>query len=650
MPQPSDREAILRRMEGKEFLSADMPPESMNTEKRTVDCVFFTGIDIPRVDWWTGEPYTLRFEPGGADLSLLNNGAPVLDNHSSWDGSASQKGKVERAWRDGRDWKASLRFSKRKSVDDLWADIEDRIVTKFSMGVEILEKKKSTEKQDGKETALVTATKWRPFELSVAAIPADFGTTTLSAQAGGETRATARKEKEMAETSGQTGIAQDDENTQSAARAALEEQLNKGKELGITAELGRVKTLMQVGGVCGLPQSFVQKHIDNRTSVDEFRRLAIDEQAKRATQYHDTPAGRVMMTRDETDTRRELMSVAMFGMMSPKDRKDDINNPFTGLSIFQMAEESVRRQHGLHGIPKKAAVVELSMQQTSDFANVLESTARKQLQARYAYANPTYRLWTKRSTTPDFKTMTRPRLGEAPIFLTVAEGAQITIGTMADSKESYALATYGRGVSFTRQMLINDDLGAFNDLIGAFGVQAARLENKTVYAILTTNGNMSDSTTLFHADHGNSGTGVIGNTALDAMFTSFATQTGIDGVSVLNLVPRFLIVPAAKSATANAALMAIGPSVKASDQNWFAGRLTAIADAELDGTSTAAWYGACDPADAPGIEYCHLEGAEGPQFIRKENDQAVLGVQFYAYLDFAAKAIDWRPLYYSTGA
>lgn len=449
----------------------------------------------------------------------------------------------------------------------------------------------------------------------------------------------------------QTGKQARDEDTQQAAQTLLEEQLAVGKQLGIAAELARIKSILQVRETLSLPLDFAQKHIEAGTNIDEFRKLAIDKQADDVLKgIHDTPTGRVMVSRDETVTRRELMTTAVFGMMNPRERKEDRNNPFIGLSIFQIAQESVRRQFGLAGVPNKARVVELSMQNTADFSNVLENSARKQLQARYQYANPTYRLWTKRTTTPDFKTMSRPRIGEAPVFIGVPEGAQITLGTMADSKESYALATYGRGVSFTRQMLINDDLGAFNDLIGAFGVQAARLENKTVYAILTTNGNMSDNVTLFHADHGNSGTGAIGNTGLDSMFTAMKTQTGIDGVSVLNLTPRFLIVPAAKEATARASLMAIGPNVKATDQNWFAGRLEPVADAELDGTSTTAWYGACDPADAAGIEYCHLEGAEGPQFIRKDNESGVLGIQFYAFLDFAAKAIDWRPLYYSTGS
>jgi hypothetical protein len=96
-------------------------------------------------------------------------------------------------------------------------------------------------------------------------------------------------------------------------------------------------------------------------------------------------------------------------------------------------------------------------------------------------------------------------------------------------------------------------------------------------------------------------------------------------------------------------MMAVGPNVKTSDQNWFAGRLQVVADAELDGTSTSVWYAACNPAIAPAVEYAHLQGAEGPQILRKENEDAILGVQLYAWLDFGAKAVDWRPIYKSSG-
>lgn len=163
---------------GREALSAQTMPGTLNAEERTVDVVWFTGIDVPRMNLWTGEPYTLRFDPKGVDLSNLNNGAPVLNDHSDEEGVEGQKGVVTKAWVDGNQYLATLRFSKRPEVDGIWQDIQDKIIQKFSMGTEILAKRDISAKGDKMKTIL--ATQWRPREISMAPLPADWATTTLS--------------------------------------------------------------------------------------------------------------------------------------------------------------------------------------------------------------------------------------------------------------------------------------------------------------------------------------------------------------------------------------------------------------------------------------------------------------------------------------
>jgi hypothetical protein len=48
------------------------------------------------------------------------------------------------------------------------------------------------------------------------------------------------------------------------------------------------------------------------------------------------------------------------------------------------------------------------------------------------------------------------------------------------------------------------------------------------------------------------------------------------------------------------------------------------------------------------IEYCYLDGNEGV-YIETRNGFEVDGMEIKARLDFAAKAIDFRGLYKSTG-
>lgn len=169
--------------QGRVELAADIAPSTADPEKRTIDCVFFTGVDVPRYSWSEGS-YMLRFDPKGADLSLFNGGAPVCDNH--WMSSVEdQLGVVIKAWKDGSNYLARLQFRRstemtgpRPKADGLWQDIQDGIVSKFSMGVELVEFTDTRDKDS--KLQMRTAMKWKPFELSIAPIPADFGTTTLN--------------------------------------------------------------------------------------------------------------------------------------------------------------------------------------------------------------------------------------------------------------------------------------------------------------------------------------------------------------------------------------------------------------------------------------------------------------------------------------
>jgi hypothetical protein len=69
----------------------------------------------------------------------------------------------------------------------------------------------------------------------------------------------------------------------------------------------------------------------------------------------------------------------------------------------------------------------------------------------------------------------------------------------------------------------------------------------------------------------------------------------------------------------------------------------------LDANSATAWYLAANPNSVDTIEYCYLDGAEGP-VIESEVGFEVDGMSWKCRLDFAAKAIDFRGLLKSAGA
>lgn len=628
----------------------------MDEENRTVEAQFYSGAEILRWSWSRGE-YLLTFLTGSENVRLeaLNKGtAPVLNAHDSF-AMGSQIGVINKGEiRDGAGFAELKYFKEDPEADLVWNKVRQG-ARNVSMGAYVHKMREVEGSEDEDTISRFEAVDWEPIEVSNVPIGADPDAQIQMSFSGRDQdmieveilRAEARTPKEVlmpekgktaGETPAQEKTAVTDEKTIAANAVKLERERVAGiHKLNVPS--------------FNLKPEFVQKLIADEHPIEKARELILDEMASRDERTPTNPVNEdITITRDETETRRELAASVLLNSIHPKKYEVDKDNYFRGMRVKRMAEELLTRG-GVSVLGKdQTEIFALAMQNTADFPYILENVARKQLLTQYEVQDPSYRIWTKQSTTPDFKTMSRTRLSEAPAFLTVPEGGQITIAAMTESRETYAIATYGRGVSFTRQMFINDDLGAFTDLVGQFGTQAAILENTTVYAILNANAAMADGTELFHADHGNLGTGVIGNTALDAGDTAMGKQTGLDGVSILNIRPKYLIVPRAKAVTARMAMVETGPGVKAADQNHFAGMFDVVADAALDGTSAVVWYFAADPAIYPGIEYSHLEGAEGPQIVRKENEQGILGVQLYGYVDFGAKAVDWRSLYKSSGA
>lgn len=496
-----------------------------------------------------------------------------------------------------------------------------------------------------------TVTAKNEWDLSAYAnAPAQLAVAAMAKTQPGATAAQSDVEGAAPETTTPQEVHMDNPNTQGQPNAPSPETI---RAEALKAERERVSQIHALAARHQMDAAFVEAAVTGGSSIDQVRAQILETLADRGNEVNTRGATSAAVTHDATEKRRDMATMALLNRIDASKYQADGQNEFRAMSAIRMAEECLTRSGvSVRGRTANDIAI-MAMQQTSDFPYILENVARKRLMDAYQYATPSYRRWTRKATSPDFKTISRPRLSEAPHMLGVPEGAQITIAPMTETRETYALSTYGRGVSFTRQMLINDDLGAFNDLIGAFGIQAAALENKTVYAILQANPNMSDSVALFdNAGHGNLGSGALGNQAFDDMYGKMAIQKGIDARTILNIMPKFIIVPAAKLGAAQAALVSTTANVKGSDQNRWAGRLEVVSDGELDtnGSGTTVWYAAADPSVHPGIEYAHLEGAEGPQMLREENTQGILGVTLYCWLDFAAKAIDWRPLYKSSGS
>lgn len=74
----SDRHTVELPMQTR--ADVRLMPETSDAEARTIEVVWSTGASVRRRDLWTGKRYdeVLSLDPAHADLSRLNNGAPLL--------------------------------------------------------------------------------------------------------------------------------------------------------------------------------------------------------------------------------------------------------------------------------------------------------------------------------------------------------------------------------------------------------------------------------------------------------------------------------------------------------------------------------------------------------------------------------------------
>ena len=189
---------------------------------------------------------------------------------------------------------------------------------------------------------------------------------------------------------------------------------------------------------------------------------------------------------------------------------------------------------------------------TSDFPAILAAVTNKTLRDAYEAAPRTFPPIARRATAADFKDIHRLQLGEAPQLEKVNESGEFKRGSLGEGKESYRVETWGKVIGITRQVIINDDLDAFTRIPALFGTAAATLESDVVWGIVTSNPNMADGVALFHASHKNLvGTGTALDVAnLGKARAQMAKQTGLDGKTVLNIRPAFLVVPSSLELTA----------------------------------------------------------------------------------------------------
>ena len=176
---------------------------------------------------------------------------------------------------------------------------------------------------------------------------------------------------------------------------------------------------------------------------------------------------------------------------------------------------------------------------------------------------------------------------------------------------------------------------------------------------------MGDTKALFATDHASgrnlaASPGAPAVATLNAAFVNMMTQKGLTTDAIINVQPRYLIVPVALAATAlqlvgSLADPVAGGSSTTGNSNTLniygpngPRPLQVIAEPQLDGASATSWYLSADPAQIDTVEVTFLQGEEAP-VLESEWDFDRDVWKYKVRQTFGVKAIDWRGLFKNAG-
>lgn len=430
----------------------------------------------------------------------------------------------------------------------------------------------------------------------------------------------------------------------------------------VEADRKRQAAIRKLGAQFKMDPDFIERHAAAETTVDQFRAVVLDKLAS-ADSAGPKGTGSVEVTTDEAEAKRLAMTDAIASRMAISGGHK-INVPehargYMNMSVVEVAAECVGYRGLLRTGRQVSEVLERAFSNrsfvgmsTSDFPAIFLDAMNKRLLARYQAAAPTYRRFSAPYTAVDFRAMNVIRAGDFPALQPLGEMGEIKSGKFGESKEQFKVAPYAVRLNISRTMIVNDDLGAIDQILGSAGIRVADWENAKAFEKLLLNSSagptlLTDAKAVFHVDHGNlAGAGTaITIAAVGSGRAAMMKQTTLDGIKA-NFTPSTILTGPDKQTEAEQLLTTITPALIANAVPEGLRRLQPVADANVTGN---AWYLFADPAVAPTFVYGYLEGFEGPRLSSQE-EFGVQGLSAKLEHDFGVEAIDYRGAYRNPGA
>ena len=664
-------------------------PVTVNRAARTVEVVWSTGARARNFV----PPYgpileELDMRPEAVRMDALRSGrAPVLDTHRRA-GTRDVLGRVTAARLEAGRGYATLQFSGADDVEPVWQRVADGTLQSVSVGYRVHRYDPRPDASTGQ--TIHRAVDWEPYEISIVPVPVD-GLAVIRGEGAQGAPATAiepaltiPEEPTMPET---TPASPDpapappaprstphQETTVTVAPAIPPEPTRAAPPapdldaIRAEAERAAVERIAAYEPVLAAARGLVtadmldtmrEAAILDRVSPDVLRGRLWDAFAQSAPRPSLPARPETGPGQDDPASLLDAMAEALAARSMPGYQAPSTGPgagrhvEFMGWRPSDMMGELLRAR-GERNIPRNPTILaERAFHTTSDFPALLSAAANKMLLAAYAPAAPTYRTLFLRRDFRDFKPHRHLRVGDFPTLLPLSENGEVQAGTMSESQELVFLQTFARRIRVTRQMLVNDDLGAFTDFASMIGRRVADFENATAYQLL--NAANGDGPTLITGAAAVFGTAAArankagAGTALDLPNLALGRaavmrQKTLDGLPIAVGAQMRLLVGPNQELAARQLTVSV-QATQTSNANVYAGFVQPLVEPLIPANR---WYLFSDPMAAPVYVYGYLNGAEGPQ-VTTGNVQGVDGVEVSVIFDFGVGAIDWRGAWFNPG-
>ena len=616
--------------------------------------------ETPVRDYWYGKEI-LRVSDSSMNTERFSAGVmPVLFNHDRDKVIA----RVDKIWTEGSKAYADITFDDDELSERILKKVESGSLRGVSVGYNIqnysiIERDETS--TDGIEGPALIADKWEVFEISIVSIPADaavgVGRSRLYSSDGFRDMGDGADSGETVETeppqstptgSGQTKEPGHKENNNESE----EKEMTPEERQALETEI-RTKELQRQSGIRALCRELKIEAKDMEAMLQDAdctmekaneRALAILKERMKPT-----APPKVTVTADEADKKRAAIVDGLFlrhgGILEkPADGADEFRN-----CRFVDVARMTLQDAGETGIGRlsERELLKRALTTTSALSAVADNLAHKSLSSGYNEVATTYGAWTQTGSNTDFKVAKRYRIYDAMAPVKIPEGGEFSYSELLDESVGVQLATYGDATNFTREMMINDDLSVLVKIPALLRTSMERYKNHLAYKALIAANNYS-------TDKGNLGTAAALSVKSLGEAKKLMRKQKLGNNTVLNIVPKYLIIPAALETVAEQLLTSTAdPEGKNSGVSNPANRtrsnLELIVDATLDELSgETAYYLVATKGMVDTIEVCYLNGNAAP-IIETGTDFNNLGINFRMYHDFAINVLDTRGLVKNAG-